>query len=119
MIRMVQFVATAALLVAAMLLVGCDDLLEDDYEDEYEYDDDTTYGSVSDDNGSDGTGNQCTLSSVWRGPDASIQITSQCQSACFYREAGNIEGVRATCDILSTWSGHADFDAKGSCLACD
>ena len=112
----------ALVVMAAMLLAGCGSDLWDDYD--YDYDDN------NDDDRSSGDGNRtgcdqaclarlCAVSNVWRGPNATIQITSQCQAACSYRETGTIEGVRGTCSNLNAWSRQVGFDAKGSCRPCD
>ena len=51
-------------------------------------------------------------------PYGDYQVDSQCQAACGYLEAGNTQGVEATCNILKGWEEHMENMYATDCPAC-
>lgn len=54
----------------------------------------------------------CDPNTVWTGAPNDIQVSTQCQAACVYANAGNQQGKDATCSIVAQWG------ATASCSIC-
>ena len=61
--------------------------------------------------GGGGGGIDC--NSVWTGNPADIQVSTMCQTACVYSNAGSTEGVNATCSLVAGMGG------TSSCTVCN
>lgn len=58
------------------------------------------------------TGTPCDYTTVWTGNPNDIQVSTQCQTACVYADAGNEQGRAAACSIVAQWG------ATSSCWIC-
>jgi len=59
-----------------------------------------------------GSATPCNWNTVWTGNPADIQVSTECQTACVYADAGNQQGRNAACSIVAQWG------ATASCSIC-
>lgn len=75
------------------------------------------YAYASNGTSSGGTGGgssatTCDPNTVWTGAPNDIQVSTQCQTACVYANAGSQQGKDAACAIIAQWG------ATSSCSVC-
>gem|GEM_PF-6617503 len=68
-------------------------------------------GSFGGSGGSTG-GNVCNEATVWAGDPADVQVSTICQGACVYANAGHQQGLSSSCSIVASWG------ATSSCSVC-
>ena len=70
------------------------------------------YGGGGGGGGGGGSGGSLNCDTVWTGSPSDIQVSSECQTACVYYNAGYQPGVDAACSIVAGWG------ATSSCTVC-
>lgn len=67
----------------------------------------------SDSNGSADDGDNIDCNNAWQGDQNDFQVAVQCETACVYAQAGQQQGVDASCNILD------GFNARSQCSVCN